>query len=174
VHLQTRSITASKCIFEFTQSLGLQVHLQTRSIMASKYIFKDRRQLFGDTRETEVDRVTGSIYSADPGVDRHYLISISSIPFGCRERWGGVLMLGSLPSSSFVSPQWPPSGASPSARNISIWAELLHQSGRAPSEPSETHQWGITPRRASIPPIALHIALQSPFRSFFSLCRSPI
>ena len=34
--------------------------------------------MYGDTRVMEVDRVNGSIYSADPGVDRHYLISISS------------------------------------------------------------------------------------------------
>jgi len=110
----------------------------------------------------------GSIYSADTGVDRCYLISISSyytmkiytlsfptfdlthsvcdfvvplncldaqrrvvsypltwfihssnqnhsfswIPFGCRVRCGGVLMVGSLPSSSIVAPQRPPSGAS--------------------------------------------------------------
>jgi len=119
VHLQTRSITASKCITELTRPRppsaspnsidhGLQVHprsitasncifwfhsisaskcisefirspspsaSQTRSI---KYIFKERRRLYGDTGVTEVDRVTGSIYSADPGVDRHHLISISS------------------------------------------------------------------------------------------------
>jgi hypothetical protein len=31
--------------------------------------------------------------------------SVSWIPFGCRERWGGLLMMGSLPSSSAVSPQ---------------------------------------------------------------------
>jgi len=98
LHLQTRSITASKCISEFTRSLGLQVHLQTRWIAASKciseftrsqspsasqtssmkYIFKVRRRLYRDTRVTEVDRVTGSIYSADPAVDRHHLIPISS------------------------------------------------------------------------------------------------
>ena len=34
--------------------------------------------MYGDTGVTEVERVTGSIYSADPGVDRHHLISISS------------------------------------------------------------------------------------------------
>jgi len=34
--------------------------------------------VYGDTGVTEVDRVTGSIYSADPGVDRHHLNSISS------------------------------------------------------------------------------------------------
>jgi hypothetical protein len=52
LHLQTRSITASKCISKLARSrrsrppsaslsslnLGLQVHLQTRSIMASKCI----------------------------------------------------------------------------------------------------------------------------------------
>ena len=48
VHLQTRSIAASKCISKLTQSLppsasrnslnrGLQVHLQTRLITASKF-----------------------------------------------------------------------------------------------------------------------------------------
>jgi len=34
--------------------------------------------LYGDTGVMEVDRVTGSIYSADPRVDRHDLISIFS------------------------------------------------------------------------------------------------
>ena len=58
--------------------LSLQVHLQTRSITASKYIFKEQQRLYGDTVVTEVARVTGSIYPADPGVDRHHLISISS------------------------------------------------------------------------------------------------
>jgi len=108
VHIQTRSITAFKCISEFTRStspsaslsslnLSLQVHIQTRSITASKciseftpstspsasqtrsikYIFKERWRLYGDAGVMEVDRVTGSIYSADPGVDRHHLISIS-------------------------------------------------------------------------------------------------
>jgi hypothetical protein len=32
----------------------------------------------GNTGLMEVDRVTGSIYLADPGVDRYHLISISS------------------------------------------------------------------------------------------------
>jgi len=41
-------------------------------------MFKERRRLYGDTGVTEVDRVTGSIYSAYSGVDRHHLISISS------------------------------------------------------------------------------------------------
>jgi len=31
--------------------------------------------VYGDTGVTEVQRVTGSIYSVDPGVDRHHLIS---------------------------------------------------------------------------------------------------
>jgi len=57
---------------------GLQVHLQTCSITASKYIFKERQLVYQDTGAMEVERVTGSIYSADPGVDRHHLISISS------------------------------------------------------------------------------------------------
>ena len=65
---------------------------------------------------------------------------------------------------------WLPS----SAKNISVWAEWLHQSERTPSEPSETPRWPITTRLASIPRVALHITLRSPFHRFFSLCRSPI
>jgi len=61
-----------------------------------------------------------------------------------------------------------------SAKNISIRAEWLPQSGCAPSEPSETPRWRITPRPASIPHVTLHITLRSLFRRFFSLCRSPI
>jgi hypothetical protein len=57
----------------------------------------------------------------------------------------------------------------PSAKNISIRAEWLHQNGHAPSVPSETPRWCITLRPASIPRVALHIALRSPFRRFFSL-----
>jgi len=34
--------------------------------------------VYTNTGVTEVDRVMGSIYLADPGVDRHHLISISS------------------------------------------------------------------------------------------------
>jgi len=123
----------------------------------------------------EVQRVTGSIYSADPGVDRHHLFSIlsyhtmkihylsqlfsltrsvhdimdrrnymgssmlghiisshpiptlknqnrsfSSMPFGCRERCGGVLMMGSLPSSSIVSMQRPPNGASSKVLSMGV------------------------------------------------------
>jgi len=75
----------------------------------------------------------------------------------------------SFSSSSPISLSHPPS-----AKNISVRAEWLRQSGRAPSEPSERPRWRITPRPASIPHLALHIALRSPFRRFFSLCRSPI
>jgi hypothetical protein len=48
----------------------------------------------------------------------------------------------------------------PSAKHISVRTEWLGQSGRAPSEPSETPGWQITPCPASIPCIALHIALR--------------
>ena len=34
--------------------------------------------MYGDTAVTKVQRVTGSIYSEDHGVDRHHLISILS------------------------------------------------------------------------------------------------
>jgi len=57
---------------------------------------------------------------------------------------------------------------------MSVRAEWLRQSGRAPSEPSETPRWWITLRPASIPRVALHIALPSPFRRFYLLCQSPI
>jgi len=60
-----------------------------------------------------------------------------------------------------------------SAKNISVRAESLRQSGRALSEPSETPRLWITPRPASMPRAALHIALWTPFRRFLSLCRSP-
>jgi len=61
-----------------------------------------------------------------------------------------------------------------SAKNISVRAEWLRQSGRAPSEPSETPRWRVTLHAASIPRVALHIALRSLFHRFFLLCRSPI
>jgi hypothetical protein len=63
---------------------------------------------------------------------------------------------------------------SSSAKIIFVWADWLRQSGRAPSETSGTPRWRITLHLASIPHVALHIALQSPFRHFFSLCWSPI
>jgi len=62
----------------------------------------------------------------------------------------------------------------PSAINISIRAEWLRQSGRAPSEPSETPRWQTTPRPAPIRHVSLNIALRSRFLRFFSLCRYPI
>jgi len=46
-----------------------------------------------------------------------YLRSVSWILFGCRPRWGRVWMVGSLPSSSIISPQQPPSGVSLSSLN---------------------------------------------------------
>jgi hypothetical protein len=45
--------------------------------MANSYIFKDKLWVYSDIEVTEEDRVMWSIYSADPGVDRHHLISIS-------------------------------------------------------------------------------------------------
>jgi hypothetical protein len=60
-----------------------------------------------------------------------------------------------------------------SAKNISVRAEWLRQSGCAPSEPSETPQWRIAPRLASILRVTLHIPLRSLFRCFFSHCRPP-
>ena len=89
MHLQTRSITASTCISEFTpcrppsaspNSLdhGLPMHLPTRSSTASKYIVKVRQWMNGDTGVTELECATRSIYSWDPGVDRQHLIFISS------------------------------------------------------------------------------------------------
>jgi len=85
VHLQTRSITVSKCISNFaplrppsSPDHRLQVHLQSQSITASKYIFNQQRQVYRDTGAMELDRVMGSIYLADPGVYRHHPISISS------------------------------------------------------------------------------------------------
>jgi len=61
-----------------------------------------------------------------------------------------------------------------SAKNISIRAEWLRQSGRALSEPSKSPWWRIPPGPASIPRVASHIALQWQFCRFFSLCRSRI
>jgi len=73
VHHWVNSTSASKFISQFIRSPSPSAS-QTRSIM---YIFKERRRFDGATGVTEVDRVTGSIYSADPGADRHHLISIS-------------------------------------------------------------------------------------------------
>ena len=85
MHLQTRLITASQCISNLAplrspslHNHSLQVHLQTRSITASKYILKVQQLVYRDRVVTEVDRVTGKIYLADPGVYGQHLISISS------------------------------------------------------------------------------------------------
>ena len=78
VHLQTCSIPASKCISEFTRCQSPSASPKC-SMTASKYIFKERWWVYGYTWVTEVDRVMASIYFADPGVDRHHLISISSV-----------------------------------------------------------------------------------------------
>jgi hypothetical protein len=61
-----------------------------------------------------------------------------------------------------------------SAKNISVWAEWLRQSGCARSQPSETVRWRTTPRPVSIQRVVLHMALRSLIRRFFLLCRSAI
>jgi len=89
VHFRVNLISASTCICRLTQlrtpivslsslDLSLQVYLETCSITAYKYVFNEWRQVYCDTGVTEVDSVTGSLYSADHGVHRHHLISISS------------------------------------------------------------------------------------------------
>jgi len=106
--LQVRTITASNCISKLAQSRprnaspnsldhGLQVHLSTRLITASKYIVNERRRVYGDTGETEVDWATGSTYSGDSAVDRHHLIFISSGSTQLR----GLSRPGSIISSHF-------------------------------------------------------------------------
>jgi hypothetical protein len=88
--LQVRTIIASKCISKLSGSrppnaslsspvdLSVHVHLQTRLITATKYIFHKRLGLYGEAGVNDVDRGMGSIFSADPRVDRHHLVSISS------------------------------------------------------------------------------------------------
>jgi len=76
-----------------------------------------------------------------------------------------------LTVQAVVRPQTDPTA---SANNISVKVEWLGQSGRTLSEPSETPWWRITPRPASIPSVALHIALRSLCQRFYLLCRSPI
>ena len=89
MHLQTCLITASKWISKLAQSwppsasvssldLSLQVHLPTGSITASKSNVKERRWVYGATGLMAVECARWSIYSGDPGVDRHHLIFISS------------------------------------------------------------------------------------------------
>jgi len=59
-------------------------------------------------------------------------------------------------------------------KTVSVGAEWLSQSGRAPSEPSETPLWQTNPHPAPIRRVALHIALQLWFCRFVSLRRYPI
>jgi len=65
-------------------------------------------------------------------------------------------------------------GRATSAKNISVRAEWLRQSGHVPSEPSETPRWQTTLRPAPIGCVALHITLRLQFRRFVSPCRYPI
>jgi len=141
-------------------------------------MIKERCWVYRNWAVTEVEWATRSIYSGDPGVDRHHLIFIASchtmnihtlsfptfglprsffpdcidsrncvdphsrvvsylhtffqhslsqnrtpsrIRFGCCERSGAMLMVGSLPSISVVSPQRPSSGASLCPLNAHLW-----------------------------------------------------
>jgi hypothetical protein len=61
-----------------------------------------------------------------------------------------------------------------SVREISVRVDWLRQSGRAPSEPSETPRWRITLCPASIECVAFHIAFWLLFHLFFLCSRSPI
>jgi len=91
-------------------------------------------------------------------IDAHFAMRVSTICYHLIWPTMSLIMI------------WLPS----SAKNISVQAEWLRQSECALSEPSETPRWRITPRLVSIPRVALHIALRSPFHCFFSLCWSPI
>jgi hypothetical protein len=62
-----------------------------------------------------------------------------------------------------------------SAKKYSVWTELLSSSGRAPSKPSETPRWQITPCPVSIQRDVLHIAVRLLFHRFFALgCSSTL
>jgi len=54
------------------------VHLQTRSITATKYIITEQWWVYGDSGVTEVECAMWSLYSGDPGVDRQHPSFISS------------------------------------------------------------------------------------------------
>jgi len=82
------------------------------------------------------------------------------------ERYAFRFVYLSLPGLGIITPLGRfntagclPVPMAPSAKNISVRAEWLRQSGRALSELSETPRWQITPRPAPIPRVALHIAL---------------
>ena len=83
----------------------------------------------------------------------------------------GTLRVASRPIYSLLMCPMNPFQSIASAKNISIWAEWLRQSGRAQSERSEPRWWQTTPRPGPKRRVALHIALQSQFRHFHRLCR---
>jgi hypothetical protein len=77
VHLQTRSIPASKCISEFTRfqspSASPNILDHCRHVHRQGAMVGGRRH-----RGNGGGWRTGSTYSADPSVDRYHLMSISS------------------------------------------------------------------------------------------------
>jgi len=164
VYLPTHSIKAFKCISKLEQlrppSLhiyGLQVHLQTRMIMASK---------LARLRPPSI-----SPNSHGYGLQVH-LQTCSITISECISKSTRSRSLSESPNTPDYRLQV--QLQTPSAKNISVQAERLRQGGRVPSEPSETPRWHTTPRPAPIRRVALHIALQSLFRCFFSLCRYSI
>jgi len=64
--------------------------------------------------------------------------------------------------------------ATTSANKYSVGAEWLQQSGRAPSEPSQTLRWRMTRRLASIQWVAFYITLRSLSHCVFVYWWSPI
>jgi hypothetical protein len=100
VHLQTRSITASKCISKLARlrppsshDHGLQVHLQTRSISASKCISKLARLRppsshdHGLQMHLQTRSVTASKCMSKLARSRPRSASISSLDHGVVKRW---------------------------------------------------------------------------------------
>jgi phenolic acid decarboxylase len=84
VHHQSRSITDSNCITtvvqlrpSYSHDHRIQVCLQVFFIAVMKCISKGQRLVYSATRGTVMDRVKRSKYLAQPGVDRHHLISVS-------------------------------------------------------------------------------------------------
>jgi hypothetical protein len=84
VHLKTRSFTVCKSISKLERlwlpslnDLDRQLRPPAFMITTSEYIYKHHWRVYGNSGLMKVDRVMGSIYSADPGIDRHHLISIS-------------------------------------------------------------------------------------------------
>jgi hypothetical protein len=102
----------------------------------------------------------------------------SVLPDALRPPWSSAMCSQTLQEQSQVLLKAPAVSVvysiCSSAKNISVLAEWLRQSGRAPSEPLETPRWRITPCPASIPRVAFYIALRSRFRRFFLFYRSPI